>query len=55
MTVHCRPVAEVPRSRPTVGSATVRPLKSIVMSRVVRDIAATAHHLRFRSVIHAIR
>jgi len=52
--VHCRPVVEVSRSRPMVGRATVSPLKSMVMRRVVKAIAITTHHLRLRSVTGCI-
>src|SRR5215203_4602108 len=52
--VHCNPVVEVSRSRPIVGSATVSPLKSMVMRRVVRAMVTTTHHLRLCSVIRCI-
>jgi hypothetical protein len=45
---------EVSRFRPMVGRATVSPLKSMVMRRVVKAIAITTHHLRSRSVIRCI-
>ena len=34
------------------GSASITPLRSIVMKMVARAITATVHHLRFRSVIN---
>src|SRR4028119_1128492 len=52
--VHCRPVVEVSRSRPLVGTATVTPLNSMVIRRVVKAMAITTHHLRLRSVTRGI-
>src|SRR5215216_7087982 len=52
--VHCRPVVDVSRSRPMVGRATVSPLKSMVIRRVVMAMATTTHHLRLRSVTRCI-